>query len=112
MPSKSLLELYKSGGHRMKNLIAIITIFMLVGGCATVTSSGVQRMGENIYTITVSMDGLKLAGSENSSKTRTKALKDANNYCSTKSGGYANILKEEISKSETATAILYFNCKQ
>ncbi len=96
----------------MRNIILITTISLLIGGCATATSSGAQRIGENLYTITASMDGVTFASEENSAKTRTKALKEASDFCSSKGGGYANVVKEEVSKGSTATAIVYFNCKQ
>lgn len=58
------------------------------------------------------MSGLKVNGEENSAKTRTKALSDANAFCASQGGSYAAVTKEDIARNETATAVIYFKCEK
>ena len=96
----------------MRHIKLVIVICLAISGCATVASSGVQRIGQDMYTVTTSMNGLKLAGEENSAKTRTKALSDANAFCANQGGSYAAVTKEDIVRNETATAVIYFKCEK
>lgn len=94
----------------MKHITLMAATILMVTSCATVKSSGVQRIGQDRYTVTVSNEGLKLAGTDNSAKTRTKAINDANAFCQSKGESYADIYQQDIVRNETATAILYFRC--
>lgn len=96
----------------MKGAKLITVICLSISGCATVTSSGVQRIGQDIYTVTTSMSGIKISGEENSAKTRTKALSDANAFCVSHGASYAAVAKEDIARNETATAVIYFKCEK
>mgnify|MGYP006939817749 FL=1 len=85
---------------------------MLISGCASPVTSSVQQVGENLYTMSANMDGIKLNNEENSAKTRATALETATNYCiDTQQTNYASIVKENISQGPTATAVIFFNCK-
>ena len=95
----------------MKKYMFLIATCLIIVGCATATSSNVQRVGDDIYTITTYMDGLKDLDQENSAKTRIKGLEVANSFCSKLNGKYVDLVKENISKDATATAIIYFRCK-
>jgi len=96
----------------MKNLSFILALSIAVSACATVKSSGVQQIGQDSYTVTVSYEGLKFAGEDNSAKTRAKAINDANEFCRARGDSYADINKENVVRSETATALIYFRCSQ
>lgn len=93
----------------MKKLLTLFLLPISLFGCATATSSGVESAGKDLYTITVYMEGMKWAGEDNSGKTRTKAIKDASQHCR-KTGKQASIVKENISRNEAGTAVIYFKC--
>jgi len=91
--------------------VFLVAVFLLIGGCAA-TSSGVQRVGENRFTISTQMTPFVLSGTENSGITRAKAIDDANAYCISHGAKYAEITDERISRGESATTIIYFHCSK
>lgn len=96
----------------MKKYIPLIILAgLFLSGCASVSSSGAQRVGQDEYTITARAGGMVLSGSENSGQARTKAISDANAFCAAL-GGYADVHRENIQRGEYATVIIHFRCKQ
>lgn len=91
--------------------IFLAAVALTVGGCAA-TSSGIQRVGENTYTVSTQMSPFVLSGTENSGITRAKAIDDANAFCISKGKEYAEITDEMISRGESATTIIYFRCPE
>jgi uncharacterized protein YceK len=90
--------------------LKVFLFVMLISGCASPVSSNVHQVGENLYTTSANMDGVKLNNEENSAKTRSKALETATKYCvNEKQSKYASIVKEDVSKGPTATAVIFFN---
>ena len=94
----------------MKKLIFMLGLLFAITACSAVTSSGVQLIDKDRYTVTANMKGVKINGEENSALTRSKAMDDANTFCRKKGYRYANVSKEFIERSERATATLYFRC--
>lgn len=90
---------------------ALLGIVFLVSGCVA-TSSGIQRVGENRFTVSAQMSPFVLSGTENSGITRAKAIDDANAYCISRGAEYAEVTDERISRGESATTIIYFHCSQ
>lgn len=88
----------------------IFAVFIAaISGCAA-TSSGIQRIGQDTYTVSAQMTPFVLNGTENSGITRSKALADANAYCNSLGSEYAEIIEENISRGESATVIIKFKC--
>ena len=90
---------------------SIILAGLFFSGCASVSSSGAQRVGHDEYTITTRAGGFVISGSENSGQARTKAISDANTFCAARDG-YADVYGEDIQRGAYATVIIHFRCKQ
>lgn len=97
----------------MASKLPLLAIPLLIAGCnSTPVPSTVQQVGENQYTVSASMEGVKFDNEENSSFTRGKALEVANTYCKDRGSAYAELLRENISKGPVATSIIYFSCNK
>lgn len=92
----------------MQRILISLSFLSVLAACSSVNSSGAQRIGENEYTVTASSTGI----GEQSVQARTRALEDANSFCSKFNGGYAEVYNEELKKGEYASAIIYFRCKK
>ena len=90
--------------------LILIFIFAAISGCAAVTSSGIQRIGEDTYTVSAQMSAMVLGGTENSGLTRAKAISEANAYCVSQDSKYAEVTEENITRGESATVIINFKC--
>jgi uncharacterized protein YxeA len=94
----------------MKRVLTGICILTLITGCAVVTYSGVESMGNGIYKISTRMKGIKVNGQENSGITSREAISSAKEYCANKGSRSLKVLDQSVEIGGKATAFVYFRC--